>query len=191
MEPIEVIDYKGYKIEIHPDDDPVNPREWDNLGEMICFHNHYGLGDKHNYTVEEARKLSENDDYISLPLYLYDHSGIGMSTHNSYYPFNCPWDAGQVGWIVVSKDKVRKEYGWKAISRKRENKIKEYLQDEVSTYNLYLEGGFVGFIIEDTKGGSIDSCWGFDDIKYAISEAKDVIDYSLKEQESENNSVCN
>jgi len=32
------------------DSDPINPREWDNVGSMICWHSRYNLGDTHNYT---------------------------------------------------------------------------------------------------------------------------------------------
>ena len=33
-------------LKMEQDDCPLNPREdWDNLGNMICFHNNYSLGD--------------------------------------------------------------------------------------------------------------------------------------------------
>jgi hypothetical protein len=44
----------GYKLEILNDDCPMSPREWDNLGTMICFHRGYRLGDKHNYKEPES-----------------------------------------------------------------------------------------------------------------------------------------
>lgn len=173
MEPIEVIDYKNHVIKIYPDEDPMNPREWDNLGIMVCFHSRYDLGDLHtNYTIKDVKRIANSKKYISLPVYLYDHSGLTMNTSG----FSCRWDSGQVGFIFVSKEKVRKEYGWKAISRKRHRKILQILINEVSTYSLYLEGGFVGFDIEDGEGKSVDGCWGFDDQDYAISEAKSIVD---------------
>ena len=47
--------------------------------------------------------------FRSLPLYLYDHGGITMSTN----PFSCPWDdGGQVGWIYASKQKFIDETGY-------------------------------------------------------------------------------
>jgi hypothetical protein len=89
--------YKGYTIEIYQDDCGESPREWDNLGEMICFHKRYDLGDRHSYTVHQANELAGKREMIVVPLYLYDHSGITMSTS----PFSCPWDSGQVGYIWV------------------------------------------------------------------------------------------
>jgi len=52
--------------------------------------------------------LDSLDKYIILPLFLYDHSGITMSTG----PFSCPWDSGQVGWIYASKQKFIDETGY-------------------------------------------------------------------------------
>jgi hypothetical protein len=33
-------------LQIHPDLDPESPREWDNAGTMVCWHNRYSLGDE-------------------------------------------------------------------------------------------------------------------------------------------------
>jgi hypothetical protein len=38
---------------------PNSPREWDNLTEMICYHPRYNLGDKHNYSDVEAKRLEQ------------------------------------------------------------------------------------------------------------------------------------
>ncbi len=102
--------------------------------------------------------------YISHDLYLYDHSGLTMSTGS----FSCRWDSGQVGFIAVSKEKVRKEYGWPRLTKARVEKILGYLDGEVETYATYLEGAVYGFTIyehdidEDPHEGEYgDSCWGF------------------------------
>lgn len=42
-------DGKDVAVLIQWDEYPESPREWDNLGTMVCFHNRYRLGDKHNY----------------------------------------------------------------------------------------------------------------------------------------------
>jgi hypothetical protein len=61
-------------------------------------------------TAEELQALIQttlDEHYVILPLYLYDHGGITMSTGS----FGDPWDSGQVGFIYVSKEKARKEFG--------------------------------------------------------------------------------
>ena len=43
-----IIENERYKLEIFDDLDPTNPREFDNLGIMVCFHSRYILGDETN-----------------------------------------------------------------------------------------------------------------------------------------------
>lgn len=156
-------------IKIFADEDPPNPREWDNLGTMLCLHRHYDLGDPHQLSRDEIVELVQ-DHTISLPLYLYDHSGITMSTDNSRWPFNCRWDAGLVGYIIVSKEKVRREHGWKRISPQRYAEIVRILRLEVQIYDRYLRGEAYGYLVEDEFGEEIDSCWGFFEFEALLAE---------------------
>lgn len=179
--------YEAYKAEnesavlrIFQDEDCPSPREWDNLGTMVCFHPRYNLGDKHNYRdpddfwfylaeeisgstywteqmTPKRREKYVRENAIVLPLYLYDHSGLTMRT----YPFSCPWDSGQVGWIYVTKAEVRKEYGVKRVTKKVRDRVIAALKAEVGTYSQWLEGDVYGFVLEDAQGNEIDSCWGF------------------------------
>lgn len=121
-----------------------NPRSWDNLGKMVCFHGRYDLGDKHDYkhqnydSWDEMEKaiIKEENVCVILPLYLYDHSGITMNTTG----FSCRWDSGQVGFTFVSKEMVRKEYGVKRITKSVIEKVTKVLIGEVDTYDKYLTG---------------------------------------------------
>ncbi len=158
--------YKNYIIKIEQDDDTMSPREWDNLGQMVCFHRGYNLGDKHNFKTPEDLQdyLEDNkENLIVLPLYLYDHSGITMSTAS----FSCSWDSGQVGFIYCKK-------GTEGLT---DQQIIENLEAEVKTYDQYLTGDVYGYIVEDLTGEHIDSCWGFYGREDAIAEAKALIDY--------------
>jgi hypothetical protein len=154
-------DYKGYTIKVWPEEDPMNPRtDWDNLGTMLCFHRRYSLGDKHDYDLDDARVLEgriPKSGGVVLPLYLYDHSGITIRTH----PFSCPWDSGKIGFIYAGSDKIRKEYGWKRITKARREKIEAYLRAEVQTYDDYLTGNVYGYIVENPEGEAVDSCSGY------------------------------
>lgn len=182
------------------DTDPENPRDpsyQENLGNMVCWHKRYNLGDKHNWDdpidfaqdlalkntnwsellqyikdghTKDLRLMPEGEGYqlqyrsmfdnnkwsdmdgfkfpadfsdsaaISkrvwdeaqgeitdvlkemytpelialckdkvaiLPLYLYDHSGLTMSTSD----FGDRWDSGCVGFIYMDKDTAMKEIG--------------------------------------------------------------------------------
>ncbi|MCX4363931.1 MAG: hypothetical protein OSJ74_11235 [Clostridia bacterium] len=50
----------NYKLEVFRDEDAENPREWENLGKMVCWHRRYNLGDKHEY--EDPQAFRENDN---------------------------------------------------------------------------------------------------------------------------------
>ena len=95
--------------------------------------------------------------------------------------FSCPWDSGQVGFIYVEKEKVRKEYGKKAVSQKLKSRVLDYLRGEVKTYDDFIRGNVWGYVIEDKDGKHIDSCWGFfgdyDNKEYsALTEARSCVD---------------
>jgi hypothetical protein len=156
------------------DQDPMDPRGWDNLGTMACFHRRYGLGDCNiPFSSEEFDSWSEMEDYIwkeldaavVLPLFLYDHSGITMSTSS----FSCRWDSGQIGFIYVTKDTLKKEYDVKRITEQLKEKATKVLEAEVETYDQFITGDVYGYeivkMIHCSEGHTHeeieDSCWGF------------------------------
>jgi hypothetical protein len=181
-----VIEYKKYKIDIIQDIPALDPREeFDGLGTMVCFHKRYQLGDKHNYPIEEAQKIIKSKEYIALPLYLYDHSGLTMNTTG----FECQWDSGQVGWIFISRKKVRKEYGWKQISKKRYKQIEEALRSEVKEYDDFLRGEVYGYKVTSPEDEELHSCWGYygdPEESGVIDDAKSIIDAYIEKEEKEN-----
>lgn len=166
----------SFSIEIRRDDDPESPRDWDNLGTMICFHKKYTLGDdshklKHEdfdgWASMEAFLRKDHGAAVVLPLFLIDHSGLSMSTKD----FADPWDSGQVGFIYVTKERALKEYGVKRLSPKQLAKITEVLKSEVATYDQYLRGDVWGYVIKDKDGDEAGSCWGHYGHDYCVDEA--------------------
>lgn len=130
--------------------------------------------------------------YVMLPLFLYDHSGITMSTG----AFSCRWDSGQVGWIYTTLEKVREMYkgctgdqaayatATKWTPELRAEMVKR-LESEVEIYDQYLTGDIYGYVIEDDDGNDLDSCWGFygiDEVKEQANEMADQcgVDYAKK-----------
>jgi len=57
MNSIEQIEYRGFNINIHHDDQMESPREDDNMGKMICFHSRHNLGDEHNFDRDSWQEL--------------------------------------------------------------------------------------------------------------------------------------
>jgi hypothetical protein len=176
----------NYIIKIYQDESPYSPREDDNLGTMICFHRRYSLGDKHNFSVEEAQDMTKGKDIISLPLYLYDHSGITMNTTG----FSCSFDSGCVGFIYVTKEQVRKEYDVKRITKDILEKVKKVLEAEVKVYDQYLTGDVYGYqVCEVSKcelghehEEEVSSCWGYYGEEECINDAKRIVEYYTKKE---------
>lgn len=163
---VEVVGYKDHKIRIYYDEDAesVHPRHTqDNLGIMGCYHGRYSLGDSfvmENFPKAEdliAMLKEKEKELIVLPVYMYDHSGICINTTG----YTCPWDSGQIGCIYISKKTAREAFGWKVITKKREEQIKDLLRAEVEEYSQFLQGFVYWYEVVDKAGEVIDSCGGF------------------------------
>lgn len=187
MEAVDIKRIGKYEIEIIPDSDPESPREWDNLGTMICQHRRYYLGDKHNYDLSDCGSwfdVQKRLDYppIILSLYLYDHGGITMSTK----PFGCQWDSGQVGFIFSTKETLIKEYG--RADEEIIKKAKAILEAEVEVYDQYLRGEVYGYRIYEVSTcdhghehrEEIESSWGYYGEDICLKEAESVVSYLIK-----------
>ena len=172
-------------VKVVNDPDPENPRDWDNLGTMVCWHKRYNLGDHHDidddklwsWDAIENHLRKRYKAHVILPLYLYDHSGITIRTT----PFSCKWDSGQVGFIYATKEKIRKYYEWKKITIGRQEIIRQHLIREVNIYDAYLTGEVYGFeIIDEETEEVVDSCYGY----YSNKDAKESGEEALCELQS-------
>jgi len=110
---------------------------------------------------------------VILPVYLYDHSGLVMNTTG----FHCRWDGGQVGFIYVKLEDVRREYDVQRVSAKRREQVAAHLRQEVQTFSDYIGGAVYGYVIESPNGDEIDSCWGLigDYESYCLEEARSCV----------------
>ena len=142
METIVSVEVDGKKIELYQSEG--DSRDWDNYTKLICFHGRYNLGDKHEYNhndydgwdeMEQAILRKEKDVVWISPLYLYDHSGITISTS----PFSCPWDSGQVGFAIVTKRDIRKLQGCKRVTKDIIAKVGDWAESEIKTKNYVVK----------------------------------------------------
>lgn len=184
---VESFEVNGLVVNIHPDPEPMNPRdekEFDGLGTfMICFHRKYKLGDEHSFEFSDYNSWEELEEAIIKEykpvviknLYLYDHSGITMATK----PFGCRWDSGQVGFILMTPESVRTNMQVKRITKKVIAEVDAWLESDVKHYDNYLTGNYYGYTImrksenEDEDPEEVDSCWGFSGIEYCKEQATD------------------
>lgn len=75
-----------------------------------------------------------------LPVFMYDHSGITISTG----PFSCPWDSGQVGIIYVTKKTCEKH-------QIKFEDAENILKGEIKVLDQYLTGDVWSYIIYSTE----------------------------------------
>jgi hypothetical protein len=158
---------EGRTLKIYMDNDPINPRTaFDNFGHIVCFHPQYTLGDEgHGIKKADFDSWDEMEKYlirekkavITLPLYLYDHSGITIRTH----PFNDRWDSCQVGFTYVTRAEILDNWLVKRLNRELRQKARSLLESELETYDDYLTGNVYGYVLEDDAGNVVDSCWGY------------------------------
>lgn len=180
--------YKGYTIELERESTYDSPRDWDNLGTMVCFHNRYNLGDKHDFeSPEELTKFLDDQartgSGIDLPLYLYDHSGITISTK----PFNDQWDSGKIGYIYVTDEQIKDEYDdeYRLDPQAAYAKARKVLEQEVETYDTYLQGDIWHMHTTTPNGDSLTDCGEFYGQDEALREAKADIDHDIARHPSE------
>lgn len=139
-----------FELVVEHDDEPMNPRtDWDNITTMICLHNRYNVGDKHEYKSSNFDSWDEMEQQILLdykvlfikPLYMYDHSGITIKTS----PFGDRWDSGQIGFVFIDEKNLNLMCG-KEFKRDEET-LNSIINSEVKTYDEYLTGDVYQYTI--------------------------------------------
>lgn len=193
----------GVTARIHYEEDGSgNPREWDQLGVMYCWHPNYELGDEQftrsdHDTIEEVFTflVQERKAIETIPLFLPDHSGITIRTGtpidishgltpeavratNRFVSDGAGWDTSWVGFIYATEER-RDELG---APRKD---VVQQLENEVEEYDLYLTGQVFFFVVDDPDGDTFESCGGFLGMDHVTSEVKEVIEACVERVERE------
>ena len=182
----EIINYKGYNIEIKQDKIAESPDDW---GDDVLFLVGW---DSRNFWIEREEFTKEifgayidpdnYEDYIDemktikkeyhiFGLDAYIHSGISLSLHNEGYC--CRWDTSNfIGAVFVKKTEV-----------KTKPKAEKIARGLIETWNDYLSGNIYGYNIELDDGN--DSCCGYygnPDKSGLLDEAKSIINYHIKQK---------
>jgi hypothetical protein len=125
---------------IEQDEFASSPREDEaNVGVLFCAHRRYELGD----TGAVDPRTIPDDIYVQLPVYLYDHSGLTLSTS----PFSCPWDSGQVGVIYITHERAARLFPDRSLSKEFREQLLSILEDEVALYNQFVQGDVYYFTL--------------------------------------------
>lgn len=125
-----------------------NPRDYDNYSTMICFHKRYDLGDSHDYRSSDFSGWDELERRIRKdlkPVYMerlsmQDHSGLWIKTGSPAQFQYYPWDAGYIGFVVVTRESIENMNGKTRMTKAFKAKLEEYVQAEILEYNKWLNG---------------------------------------------------
>lgn len=91
----------GKVLRIFYDDTPENPREWDNLGTMVCWHRRYDLGDEHNYSDPREFLESLATDFLNT------ESGkevIAKLADKEFNKYSVVYDKDKKGYVIEAED---------------------------------------------------------------------------------------
>jgi hypothetical protein len=167
----ETIEYKGHTVRLRPDQDAESPREcFGRFTTFAFFHKRYSLGDKVPIKSEDYSGWTEMEADIRrrykpryiTPVYMYDHSGLVLSTT----PFSCPWDSGQVGFMWITDPDIPQD------------KLSGVVEGEIQELNQWLSGDVWTIDIDDGKE-CLGGIFGYD---YAVEVAKSTINSMEKAQ---------
>ncbi len=178
----ETFDHAGYAVKLIQDSDVEAP-ENDEEVFIVTTRNRYFVKEQSGFELDDIRDGKHSKKYHVFPLYMYQHSGTALSMA----PFSCPWDSGQVGYILAAKSSF-----WKVARKVSFGTIPaaaDVCKSFVETWNQYLSGDVWGYTVEDSDGNDVDSCWGFYGLDYARSEAKTAAEYARKHETSEASKV--
>ena len=119
----------GREVQVFYDPEPDNPRDWGPLTGIVGWHSQRRIGDHPipksptEFLIElyaeqfpemggmsdsEQARFVKRTPYpgVLKPLCMYEHGSVAFSTDNSSYPFTDRWDAGQVGFVYVTPQKL-------------------------------------------------------------------------------------
>ena len=154
-----------FELRIVQDEFPMSPDEW---GDDCCFI--IAKSERELWIRGEEDIEDYKDTHHIYPLFAYIHSGIALSLGREY-PFNCKWDSGQIGYVLISKTEI--------------SEPRKAAESLVEVWNSYLSGDVWGYeVIEKTECQCcnhiseevIESCYGFYSHETAENEGRMVLE---------------
>lgn len=183
MEPVHTESYKGYRIEIIQDHDPMSPDE--NMDtEMFIVYDH------RSFTVsrkgfdpasiwetcfEPTGKKLVFKGYHVFKLFALIHTGttLYLSKEEAARYDPTGFDISMKGFVMIKRQK----------GSYNRNQAFKYAEALVKEWNYFLSGDVYGYDIPEIK----ESCWGYyGEHTYALKEARKTIDYHIGQTRSSN-----
>ena len=190
MELADEIAYKGCKIEVHYDDMPENPFDYqDATGKFVHWKEHgqdeYRLYcELLNFDPDTHEPLSDGKpDPDAIEIDKFEHGAACCYYSLRGEGTQCRWDTSR-GWAIWMPDKCLLDELKGLKGKKRRDKCVVYARQACELHNQWANGEVYGIISKDAADNEIGSCWGYfgdDGQKDGIENAKVEIDIHLKE----------
>lgn len=182
MDAFETFTHAGCTVKLVQDDQPCSPKEWDNLGILVALPRlareydmaHRETTGREDEAIERGglkllrRYLRLTEGATILPFRFVDHGSGGARIYATYDA-----DDPASGFIMATPETI-------AMTGVESDKIEDGLRAELRTWDDYVQGNVVGYVVEDADGVHVDSCYGFypdhgdgDGHEYARGEARD------------------
>lgn len=199
----------NYKVVIEYDEDCDSPDECDCLYSGFSFvlpssarrhfspSNSYDLEDFESYDYEKEEDIPPYESLEKefgkgnvFSLYAYIHGGIKLSLSSGIC--TCPWDSGQLGFLVFEPEKNE---CLDDDSKKDHNKIEELAISYIETYDKYVNGEIFMYNIYEREplfngdGEEVDDDWNFIGGCCGYYDEKDCIESAFSELISQNPEV--
>lgn len=174
---VETARFHEFTLNIRYDDSgAANPREWDNLSEIIIEDapRRGNLGDRPMEYDEKT--VFERGGFRNLSRYLRMKGAllvVPLEVFDDWRPtLKVARDPSSAdGWAVVWPKAVE------TLGAPLDS-IEEQTKAEIKEYNSYLQGEVYGYEVLDTNGETLDSVWGYiGDIQYVKTEAEGMARY--------------
>lgn len=140
---------------------------------------------------EKISLLEDTGEVVTLPISMYEHSGISLWLGSKWVHPDAQWDCSSIGFAYVEKATAEKEMPQRKLTDEQRNDWKKWayamMEGEMETYNKYVSGEVYGYMIEDEEGEEASNahlcgCWGYYDKDYLLEDAKSDIDAYLEEK---------
>lgn len=147
---------------------------------------------------EKMMLIEATGEVVTLPISMYDHSGITLWLGSKWSHYDAQWDCSSIGFAFVEKN-TAKEEGMLDPGEKYDHNWKTWayamMEAEMETYDQYVRGEVYGYMIEDEDGVEASDellcgCWGYYEKEYLLEEAKANVDaYLEKKRETRKNNL--
>lgn len=166
---MESIEHGGLtvKIEYDPFDNEC-PLGWEcgNGFEFVTFEHNSLLAEHHDYAdADDALAGAKEKGLAVFPLLKYEHGNVLYSVRGGY-PFDCPWDSGQVGFVFVEAEAF--------------DNAEKAAQGFCETVTQWCNGEIYHYTVEDAEGNHLDSCGGMYGFDYCRNEGIEAADVEIK-----------